>query len=144
MIQNQYNFSGGFKSINPYGQKSSSKVSCPKTIRDQLRVKYWKGKYEGFCFCCGRKISWEYHEAGRIKAGGKYSVPNTRLICKTCNRGMGKQNLKIYMKRNFPERYNKYFPKSEKPAGKSGTKRGTRKSTSSWGIQPIQFPKIRI
>ncbi|HJW96579.1 MAG TPA: hypothetical protein VJ485_00270 [archaeon] len=97
---------------------SKSKKSCPKTIRDQLRVKWWKGKYDGPCFCCGRKISYENVEAGRIKAGGKYSVPNTRLICKVCNRGMGKQNLKIYMRRNFPERYEKYFPKSERKPGK--------------------------
>ena len=93
-----------------------------KTIRDQLRVKWWKGKYEGPCFCCGRKISYEHVECGRIKAGGKYSVPNTRLICKTCNRGMGKTNLKIYMRRNFPERYKRYFPTVEN--------RGTKKPRS--------------
>ncbi|MBI3036691.1 hypothetical protein HYY73_02960 [Candidatus Woesearchaeota archaeon] len=103
---------------NVWETPSNSKKSCPKTIRDQLRVKWWKGKYEGPCFCCGRKISYEHVEAGRIKAGGQYSVPDTRLICKICNRGMGKQNLKIYMKRNFPERYKKYFSKGKEKPGK--------------------------
>lgn len=89
MPQNQFGF-GDFRPINLYGTNSTSKKSCPKTIRDQLRVKWWKGKYEGPCFCCGRKISYEHVECGRIKAGGKYSVPNTRLICKTCNELSGK------------------------------------------------------
>ncbi len=107
---------------NPYGTVKP-KGRCPKTILDQLRVKWWKGKYEGSCFCCGRKISYEHVEAGRIKAGGKYSVPNTRLICRVCNRGMGKQNLKVYMKRNFPARYKKYFPKDKNKVKRRGRRR---------------------
>ncbi|MBI3033892.1 hypothetical protein HYY72_01930, partial [Candidatus Woesearchaeota archaeon] len=107
-----------YKKQNVFGGlwlgSSKSKPSCPKTIRDQLRVKWWKGKYEGSCFCCGRKLSYEHVEAGRIKAGGKYTIPNTRLICKTCNRGMGKTNLKVYVKRNYPERYEKYFDEDVK------------------------------
>ena len=119
---------------------SSSKKSCPKTIRDQLRVKWWKGKYEGNCFCCGRKISYEHVEAGRIKAGGQYSVPNTRLICKTCNRGMGKQNLKIYMKRNYPERYMKYFPKNNEKSGKKPARRKSKPHNPfAVKIRPIKF-----
>lgn len=110
---------------NPFDLRSHSKPTCPKTIRDQLRVIYWKGKYEWPCFCCGRKISYEHVEAGRIKAGGPYSVPNTRLICKTCNRGMGRTNLKVYMKRNFPERYVKFFGK-DKPKIKKPVKRKKR------------------
>ena len=136
----------GFKPIKikpiglGFGPKNGGKKSCPKTIRDQLRVKWWKGKYEGSCFCCGRKISYEHVEAGRIKAGGKYSVPNTRLICKTCNRGMGKQNLKIYMRRNYPERYKKYFPTSgDKGTKKPGTRKGPRKPVNPWG-----FPQFKI
>lgn len=123
--------------------KKPGKTSCPKTIRDQLRVKWWKGKYEGSCFCCGRKISYEHVEAGRIKAGGKYSVPNTRLICKTCNRGMGKTNLKVYMKRNYPERYTKYFPKSE--IKKIRKKKTMKNQFTYWSkIKLPKSPKIRI
>ncbi len=120
---------GGRNPLGPFGTGTGTggtKTSCPKTIRDQLRVKWWKGKYEGPCFCCGRKLSYEHIEAGRIKAGGKYTVPNTRLICKTCNRGMGKTNLKIYMKRNFPERYVRFFPKKV-GGSKGGGRRGGRK-----------------
>ena len=102
------------------------KKSCPKTIKDQLRHKYWKGKYEGPCFCCGKKIEYsENMETGRIKAGGEYSVQNTRLICRTCNKGMGKQNLKVYMKRNYPKRYKTYFPV---PESKDTKKSKIRKS----------------
>ena len=127
-------------------KSSSGKKSCPKTIRDQLRVKWWKGKYEGKCFCCGRKISYEHVEAGRIKAGGTYSVPNTRLICKTCNRGMGKQNLKKYMRRNYPERYKKYFPEDKKKPTKKGNKKKTTKKepkdTLSLGFKPTKFKRF--
>ncbi|MBI2653519.1 hypothetical protein HYX02_01780 [Candidatus Woesearchaeota archaeon] len=126
------------------GVSKPTKKPCPKTIRDQLRVKWWKGKYEGSCFCCGRRISYEHIECGRIKAGGKYSVPNTRLICKTCNRGMGKQNLKIYMRRNYPERYEKYFPRE---AQKSGPQKRKRKRIIQWtplDIQQVKLPKFRI
>ena len=31
---------------------------------------------------------------------------------------MGKTNLKVYMKRNYPERYKKYFAKDMKKGGK--------------------------
>lgn len=127
--------------------QTSSKKSCPKTIRDQLRVKWWKGKYEGACFCCGRKISYEHIEAGRIKAGGQYSVPNTRLICKTCNRGMGKQNLKIYMKRNYPERYNKFFPKDKIDNYKNKVKKQTKRKSSSYSgftIPKFNIPKFKF
>ena len=124
------------KPIDLWGTTSNSKKSCPKTIRDQLRVKWWKGKYEGPCFCCGRKLSYEYVEAGRIKAGGQYSVPNTRLICKTCNRGMGKQNLKIYMKRNYPERYKKYFPKDKVVESGKKTKKRKTKEKDIFDIYP--------
>ena len=116
--------------LNPYGFKKTSKGSCPQTIRNQLRVIYWKGKYEGECFCCGRKISYEHVHAGRIQAGansGKYTVPNTRLICKTCNLGMGKQNLKIYMRRNFPERYQKIFGDSNVVTNQIKPKKKTAK-----------------
>ncbi len=120
-----------------FGQQNK-KLSCPKTIRDQLRVKYWKGKYNGTCFCCGRPLSYEHVEAGRIKAGGKYTTPNTRLICKTCNRGMGKKNLKVYMKREFPDRYEKAFGKNikktkEKVVKKKTKKQSTRQQNSIFG-----------
>jgi len=39
---------------------------------------------------------------------------------------MGKTNLKIYMKRNFPERYERYFPKKV-GGSKGGGKRGGKK-----------------
>ena len=130
---------------NVYGyssKKKSSKGSCPQTIRNQLRVKWWKGKYEGTCFCCGRKITYEHIEAGRIKAGGKYSVPNTRLICKTCNRGMGKHNLKIYMKRNYLERYEKYFPKEEKTIKTKKTIKRKSQEINMFGMPKFKQPKF--
>lgn len=129
------------------GDGSPTKKSCPKTIRDQLRVKWWKGNYEGPCFCCGRKISYENVEAGRIKAGGQYTVPNTRLICRVCNRGMGKTNMKVYMKRNFPDRYEKHYPKEETKESKKKSrkrKRGEIGTLESMSTSLLKWPKLKL
>lgn len=100
-------------------------------------------------FCCGRKIDWEHKHAGRIQAGaygGKYTIPNTRLICKTCNGGMGKQNLKVYMRREFPERYEKKFGKDkiEKSTTKSVSKKPKKRKRvlGLWEYPKIPMPKL--
>lgn len=130
---------------------STSKKSCPTSVFNQLRIKWWKGKWEGECFCCGRKLDWEHKHAGRIQAGargGKYTIPNTRLICKTCNGGMGKQNLKVYMRREFPERYEKYFGKDEikKPVNSNLRKpkkpKSKPQSFNLFGDIKLKTPKI--
>lgn len=66
----------------------------------------WIGKEKGIskCWCCNEnEISQQYFEAGHIKAkilGGKNSVDNLRPICGFCNKAMGKQNMKRFMKDN--------------------------------------------
>jgi len=51
---------------------------------------------------------------------------------------MGKKNLKIYMKRNYPERYKKYFPKDK--GKKPGKKIKRNPKPTSWNInKPIKW-----
>lgn len=94
-------------------KKKTSKKSHPLNIKNQLRIVQWGGKQEGFCFCCGRELSFDSAETGKIKPGTKYSISNARLICKTCNKGIGKKKLRVYMKKNFPKRYETYFRKKQ-------------------------------
>ena len=53
MPRNQFGLN--FRPTNFYGPNPNPKKSCPKTIRDQLRVKWWKGKYEGPLFLLWKK-----------------------------------------------------------------------------------------
>lgn len=130
-----------------YGSGSKSKKKCSSTMRNKVRKKYWgENKWKGECFCCGKLIQWgtECH-AGRIKAGacgGEYTIPNTRLVCSECNDGMHKTNMKVYMKKNFPERYKAKFGEEEKQNQESMViigkklkkKKHSRKSESAWDI----------
>jgi hypothetical protein len=55
---------------------------------------------------------------------------------------MGKQNLKIYMKRNYPERYAKFFPKEEKKGTNKPVKKPRRHPPNPLGIKPVKFPRL--
>ena len=131
----------------PGGSKSGS-TKCPPTLKLAIKKRWWKDKYVGECFCCGRKnLHYEDADAGHIKAaskGGRWSPANNRLICRSCNGSMRNTNMKVYMRRNFPERYKRYFPKTEKSTRKPRTRRGPKQPTTPWGIKPIKFPKIGI
>lgn len=97
-----------------WDSEESSLDRCPPSLRTQLRKKWWNGKYKGECFCCGKIKELDDIQVGRIKAGfegGKYTLSNCRLVCRSCNGNMSTRNMKTYMKEIFPERYTKYFGK---------------------------------
>ena len=99
-------------SLSLFGNSSSR--SCPPKLKTRLRIKYWKDKYAGPCFCCGKPCNWnDPIHIGRIKAGGKYTIKNARIICAKCNLRMRRSNMKTYMKQNYPKRYEKSDIKSE-------------------------------
>ena len=122
------------------GGNSKSKKKCPSTTRDKIRKRWWgANNYRGECFCCGEKLNWSPAvHVGRIQAGtygGAYTPENSRLVCAQCNLGMGKTNMKVYMRRNYPERYKKYFPKSIK----DNKTKAKRKRRSSSNVSPFGF-----
>jgi hypothetical protein len=121
-------------------KKKKSNEKCPPIMRNKTRKRWWGDKIIGECFCCGRKaLHFEDAQVGRIKAGGEYTPENSRLICGECNRGMGKTNMKIYMKRNYPERYQKHFPKETKTM-----KKNRKKKIKTKEHNPFEIPKIKI
>lgn len=103
-------------SINKlYGNSDSKKRGkCPLTLKLAIKQRWWGDSYIGECFCCGRQgLHYEDADAGHIRAaskGGEWSPENNRLICRSCNGGMRTTNMKVYMKRNYPERFKKFFP----------------------------------
>jgi len=134
-------------------KSEKAKDKCPPHLRKSIRQRWWGDKIKGRCFCCGRDLHFDDAEVGRIKAGfhgGKYTPENCRLICRTCNSGMGKKNMKIYMKNYFPERYEKSWPKSDKidtmkkSKVRSKKKKSKRQETNIFGLPKFEPPKFDV
>lgn len=116
---------------NIFGTKKASKskktsTKCPPHLKKAIRQRWWGDSLRGSCFCCGRKdLHYDDADAGHIKAnskGGKWSPNNARLVCRNCNTGMGNTNMKVYMRRYYPERYDKYFKDDKSRTSKKKTK----------------------
>lgn len=111
-----------------------------KPLRDQVWLTYMGNKAQGKCYCCRiRMIHITDFHVGHNKAvtkGGKNHISNLRTICGPCNRGVGTKSIEWYRK--------KYFSKGgqKKPTKKSGTKKGPRKHSNHFEIQPIKMPKL--
>ena len=82
-------------------------------ISDALKTQVWNeylGKEVGTakCVCCGvMEITQRDFEAGHVIAerkGGKTILDNLRPICKGCNARMTTNNMKDWMKENYPNR----------------------------------------
>jgi hypothetical protein len=139
----------GITGIKSSGHQTEGvKVRCPATMRNKIRKRWWGDKIVGSCFCCGRSsLHFEDAQVGRIKAGasgGKYTPDNCRLICGECNRGMSKTNMKVYMKRNFPERYKRLFPKTETKGHGRGGRKPRPKPTGILELPKIEMPKFKF
>jgi 5-methylcytosine-specific restriction endonuclease McrA len=128
-------------------RESGNRKKCPPHLKSQIRNRWWGDSLHGSCFCCGKKIHYDDADPGHIKAdskGGKWSPENCRLICRTCNSGMRNMNMKTYMKRYYPERYEKYFPKGAKEKKKIMKTRRKRRNTSIFGSVPtFKEPKFK-
>ena len=84
-----------------------------KKINDSLKTSVWN-KYIGTsigetdCYCCGNsKISQRDFHAGHVIAestGGETNLENLRPICSKCNQSMGIENMRLFMKKNYPTR----------------------------------------
>lgn len=84
-----------------------------KKINDSLKTSVWN-KYFGSsvgetdCFCCGStKINQRDFHAGHVLAeatGGETNLENLRPICSKCNQSMGIEDMRLFMKKNYPMR----------------------------------------
>ncbi|MBI2676182.1 MAG: HNH endonuclease [Candidatus Aenigmarchaeota archaeon] len=124
--------------------KKSTRKKCPPHLKPAIRQRWWRDKLIGECFCCGRPLHFDDSDAGHIKAasrGGDWSPENCRLICRTCNSGMRNTNMRTYMKRYHPERFQKYFPKERKSekTKKTETKRRRNRKYYPFGLSSLGF-----
>ena len=132
---------------NPLAKKNR-RDKQPPHLKSATRQRWWGNKLLGECFCCGRKLHYDDAEVGHIQAAsknGKWAPENCRLICKKpCNSGMGNTNMKVYMRRYYPERYAKLFPKEEKETiKKPRTKLKPSNRKDTW-IYPLTGKKEKF
>jgi len=128
----------------PISSKRVSRTKCPPHLKKAIRRMWWGDKLNGTCFCCGRRLHYDDAEVGHIKAkasGGKWAPENCRLICRTCNSGMGKTNMKVYMRKYYPDRYKKFFGSDDT---KKKTKKPTKTKRKTYDPLEIKIPRIRF
>ena len=88
-----------------------------KNQRSIVWHKYFHDKMVGKCYVCGRPVTYDNFEVGHNKAvanGGTNNINNLRIICKSCNRSMGKMSIETYKR--------KYFGTSKKAKSKKAKK----------------------
>jgi len=76
------------------------KKGIPADVRYAVWRKYCKGSFDGFCFCCNIKISFEKWHCGHIKPrarGGSIDIENLRPICIDCNLKMSAMHMYEYI-----------------------------------------------
>lgn len=103
----------------------SSKKSIPKKRKLEVWYEYiGKDKGEHECLCCRKE---KINQGGNWEAGhvisthnllnenktDDISVDNLRPICSSCNKGMGKRNMKEYMEELYPQNVQYLFKKSK-------------------------------
>lgn len=100
---------GGGGGASERSSERSSTRSVSKQRRDEV-WNYYVGRLvcEIDCPCCGRnKIhmmeGWECCHVVSHADGGGREVANFRVLCRGCNRSMGKRNMWDWMKEYYPE-----------------------------------------
>ena len=78
-----------------------------KTIPKIVREKVWKtyiNNLESKCLVCNDKqITAFDFECGHVDANGEATVSNLRPICRLCNSSMGRENMKTFAEKYFPQ-----------------------------------------
>lgn len=130
-----------------YGTVSKKRDKQPAHLKTKTRQRWWGDNIIGDCFSCGRKLHYDDADVGHIQAaskGGKWSPENCRLVCRTCNSGMRATNMKVYMKKTYPERYERFFPQEQNKKKTGVNKPKRRKSGEQTWINPFTGRKEKL
>jgi hypothetical protein len=82
-----------------------TRVNKRRNLSTSLRNAVWNAAFggpsvgDGPCWCCGRIVSHQDFECGHVVAvaqGGTDSVDNLRVLCRSCNRGMGTTDMREF------------------------------------------------
>jgi len=100
------NYGVKMPSIDIFGSdnKTASRTSCPKAVKEAVWRKYNGDKMKGKCYVCDKEITFTSFEVGHNKAaskGGEWTVTNCRPLCRTCNRSMGTMSIETFKKKHF-------------------------------------------
>lgn len=138
--------------INVFGfdNKTTTRTSCPKAVKEAVWHKYNGDKMKGKCYVCNKEITFTSFEVGHNKAaskGGKWTVANCRPLCRTCNRSMGTTSIETFKKKHFSSTE----PKAKKTTPKDTTTKkrwhaidtaGSHpKIPQSGGGTPLEYPR---
>lgn len=94
---------------NKIGLKTGLKANrkpLPKKIRMDLWERHFPNQRKGKCFACQNEIDIIAFEAGHIVSaadGGSDTVDNLLPLCQSCNRSMGKMNMKTWIAKYYPD-----------------------------------------
>ena len=106
--ENMYLMTLNNQTTTPDDDKTS-KPKPRKNLNKSLRLSVWNSSFGiesgiGECFCCCRQVTHQDYEAGHIRAvanGGADHIDNLKVVCRACNRSMGKQDMIEYRRNNF-------------------------------------------
>jgi hypothetical protein len=84
----------------PTSTPATRRSSLPTSLRNAV----WNAAFgprvgEGPCHCCGRTVTHQDFECGHVVAaarGGGDVVGNLKVLCRSCNRGMGTQDMRDF------------------------------------------------
>lgn len=90
----------------PEGSKPEEykKAPIPTSLRQALWLRDCGNKFFGNCYTCRMKISVYEFSAGHIESeftGGKTSLENLRVVCKSCNSKMGIRNMEEFKRDRY-------------------------------------------
>ena len=80
---------------NDQGKKSET-TNIPEAVREKVWRLAHLEAFQGICHCCKKTVSKNAFECGHMVSkanGGSTMISNLKVLCFTCNRSMGKQNL---------------------------------------------------
>lgn len=75
---------------------NTTSTNIPEAVREKVWRTAHSEEYQGLCFCCKTTVSKNRFECGHVVSkanGGSTMISNLKVLCFTCNRSMGKQNL---------------------------------------------------
>ena len=96
---------GMTKVVKKEKKSKPERKAIPKAVKVRLWEIYFGSKMTGQCYVCNRKkIFRDDFEAAHnvsVAFGGTNNIKNLRPTCKSCNRGIGSNNLEDFRKEWF-------------------------------------------
>ena len=91
------------ENLSPIKENQKKRKTIPKIVREKV----WKtyiNTLQSECLVCNDKLITAFDfECGHVDANGEALIENLRPICRLCNSSMGRENMKTFAEKYFPE-----------------------------------------